>query len=55
VILHGVLLSRLPGRKGPIICSFCHKEKQKKPVNTVASDSDRLQRLNADLPALYRA
>jgi hypothetical protein len=43
------------GGKEMIICSFCHQEKKKTPVNTAKYDSDRLQLLNADLPRFYRA
>jgi hypothetical protein len=41
--------------KAPIICSFCHQEKKNAVVNTGKSDSNRLQRLNADLPSFNRA
>jgi hypothetical protein len=48
VILHGVLL----GHKASIICSFCHKEKKKKPVNTGKNDNAAYNSLTPIYPRL---
>jgi hypothetical protein len=58
VILHGVLLSRPPGRKATIIFAFCHQEKKNARQygqKATGRQSDRLQLLNADLPGFNGA